>query len=867
MMDNPNPKAYRLPTHTRPTHYDIHIDARIERKEVPGKVVIGIEIKESTPTIELHARDMTLNSARLDRDGKSLEAKISQDEEREMAALRFGESLEPGKATLTIEYDGQVSPGLEALYLAKDGPEVCLCTQCEETDARGIFPCWDEPTFKATFAWNVTTDAEMTVLANGPLSSVEDGPNPELSTQHSALSTSKTWRFKATKPMSSYLVALVIGDVAGTDVEKVAGTPISVWGMKGKEQMGDFAHRFTAELLPWYEEYFGVPYHFDKYDQVAVPGFSAGAMENSGLVLFRQSLLLMDPRTASLRQEEAIALVVAHEFAHMWFGNLVTMAWWDDLWLNEAFAEWMAYKVTDTLAPQYEVWNDFQQGKNAALVADAQQSTHPIYSPVETPAQASELFDVITYQKGSSVMRMLENYLGHEPFRNGLRTYMKEFSEDNAVGADLWRHLQAASDQPVMSIMESWITQDGYPVISISLDGSQLKLSQRRFFSSPGVKEDDPQIWQAPLVIKYEDDSGEHEARYLLTEREATLPIDTPGEIKWLYANVGEIGFYRQNPDAGLLRRTLGNLNKLSSLEQVGLLGDQWALVRNSTHRIGQFLDVLSAMSRSDYYNITEEVVGHLHNLEKLLSSAGDMEAVQRFRAWVDGAYSDKLAALGFEGKDGEDKNDTLRRASVIAAMTSLAHNRDAIEEATRLADREAEDPASVDPNVAGTLVAAAAHFGDAARFDRYREIYEGRKGKASPQEVNRYLYSFTQFRDPELLARAFGLMDEDVIPQEGIGPVVRQMFTMLHAAPPAWEYMKSRWPTIRNLGDQWTGSLVLASGQLPESYRDDLVKFYDANLNGVAERSYARALETIDQMAEFKARTKDDLVGWFKSR
>ena len=874
-MNNPNPKAYRLPTHTHPTHYDIHIDARIERKEVPGKVMIGLDIREATDTLELHARDMTLTTARLELGGKTLDAKIAQDSEREMASLGFGETLQPGKATLTIEYDGQVSPGLEALYLAKDGPEVCLCTQCEETDARGVFPCWDEPTFKASFAWNITTDPEMTVLANGPLKAVEDGPNPEIKTQNHALErsegselrTSRTWRFQATKPMSSYLVALVIGDIAGTPEEMVAGKPIRVWGMSGKEQMGQFAHGFTARLLPWYEEYFGAPYHFDKYDQVAVPGFSAGAMENSGLVLFRQSLLLMDPRTASLKAEELIALVVAHEFAHMWFGNLVTMKWWDDLWLNEAFAEWMAYKVTDTLAPQYEVWNDFQGGKNAALVADAQLSTHPIYSPVETPAQAAELFDVITYQKGSSVMRMLENYLGHEPFRNGLRTYMKEFAEDNAVGADLWRHLQAASDQPVTDIMESWITQDGYPVISMSLDGSDLRLGQSRFFSSPSVEQDGDQTWQVPLVIKYGDDKGEHEARYLLTEREATLPLKAEGEVQWLYANVGEIGFYRQNPDEKLLKLTLANLDKLSSLEQVGLLGDQWALVRNSTHRIGQFLDVLSALAKSDQYNVTEEVVGHLHNLEKLLYAADDLEAVERFREWVAEAYKDKLAALGFGQRDGEDKNDTLRRPSVISAMASIAHDREAIDEATRWADKEAGDPAGIDPNVAGTVVAAAAQFGDAARLDRYREIYESRKGNTSPQETNRYLYSFAQFRDPELLARVFGLMDEGVIPQEGLGPVLRQMYTLRHAAPPAWEYIKSHWPTIRNLGDQWTGSLVLASGQLPETYRDDIVSFYDANLNGVAERSYARALETIDQMAEFKARTRDDLVRWFKGR
>ncbi|MDQ3929615.1 MAG: M1 family metallopeptidase, partial [Chloroflexota bacterium] len=277
-----NPKAYRLPTSALPRRYDIEIDARLGRRETFGKVTIQLDVQESTNSVELHAVHQTLKDARLTYGGNIIEGRIEQDEDREIAIISFDDAIPVGEATLEVAFDGEVSNGLEGLYLSKDGPEELLCTQCEETAARDIFPCFDEPTFKAQFAWKVTTSPEATVLANGPLLSVEE----------SADGQSKTWTFAPTKPMSSYLVALVIGDVASTEEENVNGTPIRVYAMRGKEFMGQYAHDFTRRLLPWYEDYFGVPYHFDKYDQVGVPGFAAGAMENSGLVLFRQSMLL-----------------------------------------------------------------------------------------------------------------------------------------------------------------------------------------------------------------------------------------------------------------------------------------------------------------------------------------------------------------------------------------------------------------------------------------------------------------------------------------------------------------------------------------------------------------------------------------------
>jgi puromycin-sensitive aminopeptidase len=850
--------AYRLPTRALPRRYDIEIDARLGRRETSGKVTIQLDVRESTNSVELHAVNQTLKDARLTYGGTTVEGRIEQDEDRELAIISFDEAIPVGEATLEVAFDGEVSNGLEGLYLSKDGPEELLCTQCEETAARDIFPCFDEPTFKAQFAWKVTTSADATVLANGTLESVQESVDGE----------SKTWTFAPTKPMSSYLVALVIGDVASTEEEEVNGTPIRVYAMRGKEFMGQYAHDFTRRLLPWYEDYFGVPYHFDKYDQVGVPGFAAGAMENSGLVLFRQSMLLMNPQTASWNAEKAVAHVVAHEFAHMWFGNLVTMKWWDDLWLNESFAEWISYKAVNALAPEYDIWDDSQGGRVRAMSLDALESTHPIYNKVETPSQAAEMFDVITYEKGCAVMRMLESFLGEEAFRAGIRTYMQEFSEDNAAGSDLWRHLEKAAGRPVTRIMESWINQGGYPIIGVSLEGNTLRLTQKRFFSSPTAPADNAQAWDAPLIIRYEDGASVHELRHLLSGREGTEELDVQGEVRWVYANADEIGFYRQDSDDHLLRGLLDNLDKLSPLEQMGLLSDQWALVRNGTNPITRFLEVEQAMLGASNHNVLGMAVGYLFNIEDLLKEAGDEQAIQNFRRWVASSFKERLAELTFEPKEGESQNDVQARRSVLTAMTMLAQDQAAVEQAKEWAGKEAANPAAVDANLAGVFVSTAAQFGDAAHFDKHLATYQYRqKNASSPQERDRYLYSFPFFRSPELVERVFTLLDERTLPTEAVIPLLRDMLGRRHTQLEAWDYLKGHWEFIATLGSLSIPSVVNATGNLPISQRQELEQFYEQHLKGVADQSYARAIETMEQLAEFRARTKGDVVVWFQKR
>jgi puromycin-sensitive aminopeptidase len=850
--------TYRLPLHVSPRRYDIQLDAQVGREDFSGHVTIELELHGASDTIDLHARNLIITDANLLMDGQSQPAMATVDPENERIVLLFSQAFPVGKASLDLTFSGKVEQTLRGLYLAQNRPEQVLCTQCEATDARAIFPCFDEPTFKAQFAFEITTPDPI-VLANGPLLSVVDN------------GTTKTWKFAPTKIMSSYLAALVIGDLASTDEKTVNGVPLKVWAMRGKEQMGTFALDYTARLLPWYEEYFGAPYHYDKYDQVAVPGFAAGAMENSGLVLFRQELLIMSPESSSWEQEKSIAHVIAHEFAHMWFGNLVTMQWWDDLWLNEAFAEWICYRVISEISPEYRLWDDFEAPRNYTLGADALESTHPIYSPVETPAQAQELFDVITYFKGCSVLRMLETFLGSEAFRDGLRTYMHEFANRNARSSDLWRHLQAASHQPVIEIMESWILQSGHPCVSVTLEqinGQQkLHLSQKRFFTNPKAPTDNDQCWHIPLIIRYVDDTGTHVIRHVLAEATGTLILQVNGDLHWCYLNADQIGFYHQSLSAPLLNKMLTHLDEMTPSEQMGFLADQWLLTRSGYQPLSPFLEVLAAMaSRGENYNLLLEIVEHLHMLEEMVEDLEDDSTLAQFRRWVRSLFGERLKALGFEPQPGESIEVSQQRISVIKAMTALGHDPDAVAQVRVLAGREAIDHQNVDPNLAPTIVAVDAQFGDGDVFKKHVDIYQSRKANsAPPQTVTRYIYSFVEFRAPELVSQTLSLLDEGVAPKESILLILGQMLDARHAQRAAWEYLKKNWLTLKELGFGAT-EVIKAAGKLPFSLRNDFVEFCEANVKGFADMGYAQALETMDLLAEFKARTRPALVARFRN-
>lgn len=837
-------RAHRLPRTVWPTHYAIDIATDPGRNDFAGHLGLSIDIRESVKVIELHSRGLSLAEVTLQIQGRTLTPQLDLLIPDEAVRLVFDEDLVPGPAELSFNFKGIPNPGMHGLYLAQDGADKAVATQCEATDARAIFPCFDEPEFKARFQWTVRTQGDVVALANGALIGVEESDGQ------------KVWSFEATEPVSSYLAALTVGSFEGSEETLAGAVPVRVWAPKGKIRQAEFAHGFTEKLIPWYEDYFAVDYPYGKYDQVAVPGFDAGAMENVGLVLFRQNLLLMDPASASWSQEKLIAKVIAHELAHMWFGNLVTMKWWDDLWLNEAFAEWFAHKATHAIAPSYLVWNDFQSDKNRALIDDALPTTHPIYTAVETPGEALEMFDVITYQKGCAVMHMLEHFLGEDDFKTGIQTYMKAFSASNATGADLWRHLEEASKQPVGALMRSWIEQAGFPMVRLALAGKTLKLSQQRFFSSPNA-ESEPQVWNVPMVVRFEDDTGIHEHRFIFDCASTEVELPAQGDVRWVYGNADEIGFYRVWHEGPAAEMLLEGADRLSVVEQMGTIEDQWSLVRNATLTVQEFLPTLERFATSTDHNVLRSVCERLGGLHHLLEQAGETETRDALRARIAKLFLPHIESLGYEPRADEGRNEGQLRALAIHAVASVAEDPEAITQSTLRADKERLEPRSIDPNLAGAFVGIAAKFGGTDKYKLWLETYaERKKAGATPQEALRYLYSLVAFRQSGLPEQTLGHLDDGVIPQESMGAILGQMLGSLHGQGAAWLYLQAHWTTLHErVGDMGVSRVVEATGRLPGVLRPEIVSFFESNPPRGAERALARALESMDQREELKTR------------
>jgi puromycin-sensitive aminopeptidase len=534
--------------------------------------------------IVIHAAD--LGDARRARTGRGELAarEVVRAATSETIRIAFDEPIPSGRAILTLEWTGRMSAGLRGLYRAGD----VAVTQFEAADARRVFPCFDEPGFKAAWTLAIDAPAGLALLSNAAAASAAQSDGRQRVT------------FRETPPLPTYLVALACGRLAPSDAISVRGVPVRTWAVPEKTALCAFGQEVAVEVLPRLEDYFGLPYAFGKLDQVGIPEFEAGAMENAGLVTFRETALLLDPALASLPVKKRVAEVVTHEIAHMWFGNWVTMRWWDDLWLNEAFATWMSFKIVDGWKPDWRVWLDFDAGKAAALHLDALRSTHPIRAEVKNPDDMTESFDLITYEKGGAVLRMIEGYREETSGRDP----PDEPSRRANGGDDLWGALAEASRQPVIELANAWIDQPGHPIVEVRRDRGRVRLSQKRFLSEPrpapgaevtrAAPPGPGEIWPVPLVLRWEDEEGTKEQRHLLRGAEGEVVLAATGPIAWLCANAGSTGFYRAAYDGAGLTSLALHLGRLAPSERIGLHSDEWALVR-AAMRGGAFLDLAAA--------------------------------------------------------------------------------------------------------------------------------------------------------------------------------------------------------------------------------------------------------------------------------
>jgi len=843
-------KGYRLPIHIRPVGYDAEIRVQPAERKFAGKIRIAIRLTAAADEIVLHAAELDLEPAVLSAAGRErtpVEQRLV--EASETLVLRFAEPVPVGEVFLALSWRGTVSAGLRGMYLAGPG---LAATQFEAADARRVFPCFDEPAFKAPWALAIEAPRGATVLSNArPIAEEERA-------------STRRVRFAATPPLPTYLVALVVGGVEALPAVSSRGIPVRTFATPEKIALTGFAQGVAVEVLPRLEDYFAVPYAFGKLDQVGLPEFEAGAMENAGLITYREVALLLDPATASLAQKKRVAEVVTHELAHQWFGNWVTMAWWDDLWLNEAFATWMAYKIVDAWNPAWRVWLEFDQGKAGAMQLDALRSTHPVRAEVSSVAEAGEAFDLITYEKGGAVLRMIEGYLGEERFREGIRLYMQRHAMANTVADDLWGALAEASREPVVELANAWIRKAGFPLVTLARAGRTVRLEQRRFFSDPadaaGAGEDS---WPVPMVLKVGSGGSVREQRLLLRARTAEVELDE--EPDFVCANAGATGFYRVAPDPAALRALLGHLAMLSPAERIQLLSDEWALVRAGSREIGAFLDLCRGFQGESDHAVLDELVSRLSAVDHRLVAEEDRPALQRV---VSGLFAPQLEVTGWEAAPAEADVVRLRRAAAVRALGLLARDPGVIDQATVRLDRWLSgDRAALEPNLHDAAVTMTARAGGRARFDSFLDLF---RKETDPAFRRRYLLALACFEDPALAAEGIEfLYAQQAVPLQDTAFYVGALLVNRVARDPAWERLRAAWETLHGRirgAPMLTRRVVESLGTLVARHHlEEAEAFLAAHPLLEARQAIAQTLERLRQEVTLRERTMPALSRWLR--
>jgi len=845
--------SHRLPTDVRPERValDLEVDPA-KGRSFRGEVAIELELARPKRFVRLHAVDLRVSRARITGSRGEQVGHVVARPDAEMLEVAFGELVPRGRATLHLRFHGTLRRDLCGLYGARaDGREYAF-TQLEATDARKFFPCFDEPAMKSRFRLSVTTALANAALSNAPVERVE-----RLGAGR------KTVHFAETPPLSTYLVALAVGPLEASEPVHCGETEIRVWHTPGKGALTGFAREAARECLERLEHWFDLPYPYEKLDLVAVPDFEFGAMENAGAVFFRETLLLLDPAKATLREKKRAAEVICHELAHMWYGDLVTMAWWDDLWLNESFATWMAFTIVDAWKPEWKMWHDFQHGRAAAMELDALRNTHPIYCEVKTPAEAAENFDLITYEKGAAVVRMLERYLGAEPFREGVRAYVRRHREKNAVAADLWRALSEASGIKVGPVARAWIEQGGYPVVELRRASRRrgrpaLLLRQDRFTERPGrparSRRPGP-TWPVPFVGRVLPAGGgpPRDVRHLLTGATARVELPEDAETAAVYGNADEGGFFRPLHGEEELPALLRALPALSSLERMGLVDHQWALVRAGRADCGAFLDLVRAFAEE----ADPDVLGALRRPLAFLADSLAPEAApgceEPLRAFVREVFGPAFEAAGFGPAPDEGEDERLRRAALLSLVAGVGAAPELRAEASRRGRRYLDDRASLDPNLADTVVSLAAREGDARLFERFeREVERAH----TPQEKRRFLLALGDFRTREEVERALALSLTEKVPTQDVVFLLVRLFANPAARERTWSFVKRRWPRLsRRIPSLGASRLIEATPALLRAhYRDEVRAFFREHPVPSGERALRQAVERFDWYRDFRA-------------
>ena len=818
-----------------PLNYKLTFEPDLKKFTFDGLESISINCKKSVNIITMNCAELKIKSCIVKSGQKIIESTPKINEKKEELQIKLGEKIR-GLCTVDLEFEGILNDRLLGFYRSKyqqNGKTKYLATtQFEAADARRAFPCWDEPEAKATFEISIITDNKFTAISNMPIKTKKKTGNKT------------TYNFQKTPLVSTYLIYLGVGEFEYL-TGKAGKIQIRVVTTKGNTSRGKFSLELGKKLLTSYEKYFGIKFPLPKLDLIAVPDFAAGAMENWGAITFRETILLYDPKTSSTRTKQFIAEVISHEIAHMWFGNLVTMKWWNDLWLNESFATFMATKFVDKFYPEWDLWNQFvEDAMNVAMGLDSLKTTHPIDVKVNSPAEIREIFDAISYDKGGCVLRMLENYVGEPNFQKGLKKYLSDFKYKNAEGQDLWDAIGKASKMPVTAMINTWLKQPGFPLVEINQDGNNLKIKQKRYLLESD-KKFSKGLWSIPLSLGLEKETSK--TLFSKKSMSVKLPKNTIGFV----ANYGRKGFYRVKYDEGILLdlKMLVDQKRIPPIDRWAIQNDLFSLCVSGDEQVRNYLDFSDAYFDEDSYLASVNVA---HNLASLYFRAFDEKFIEEIRSYAINYFRKILSNLGWEPQKSDKHTDALLRTFTIAVLGKM--NDDSVtDEAIRKYQKFLKSPSSLSPDLIETICSIAAWNGNSKTFAELKKLYTNAK---TMEEKLRFLGAMCGFQDKKLLVRTLNFSQTPEVRSQNMQLPIMKVAGNPYGEKVLWPWLKKNWKNINKKvghGNPLFNRIVASiTGVADDSMENEIKLFFKNNPTPGTERTQSQTLERIRINSKF---------------
>lgn len=834
-------KSVFLSKNIIPSQYDLVLQPDLLSSTFSGKETIKITVNSDTKSITLHSKDIDIETVKyIIKKEEQFATRITYNIDKETTTFYFRNTIEKGKGSLSIIFSGIINDNLRGFYRSKyilDGIEKHIATtQFEATDARRAFPCFDEPSSKAIFNVSLIIPNNHTAISN---------TLPINISEHT--SGFKIVSFSPTPIMSTYLLAFITGEFEyiegktrpnGSSGQAKDGVQVRIFTTQGKKHQGKFALDVAIKSLEFYNEYFDIPYPLQTLDMIAIPDFESGAMENWGAVTYRETAILVDLEHTSLSNKRWVALVIAHELAHQWFGNLVTMHWWTDLWLNEGFASYIEYLAIDKIFPEWNIWDQFLTSDIAsALRLDSLKNSHPIEVKVHHPNEINEIFDQVSYSKGASIIRMLASYLGEDKFRIGLQHYLKKHSYKNTKTVDLWNSFEKVSKKPIAKMMNNWTKYTGYPLLTLEAENNIYKISQQRFFSSRthARKNNNKTIWYVPFKYK----SNEDIFTELLTKKSSFIIGSSIGKI-----NIDEESLVRVQYD----KETLSRLKKQIELgalplhDRLGIIRDLFALAEGGYISTNEALEFSLSFKNEQEYIVWSEIASGINRIKNIIHKEKYIELYNSYVLYLFSPLADKL---GWNKKINEKHSDTFLRTLALS-QSGLYGDKKIIKEARLIFKNRNNE--SVNADVRGVVYSIVAKYGKAKEWNEFKDMYEGTD---MHEEKDRYARALTLFEDKDIIAKTLNYALSKNVRNQDAPHLFANLLTNNFSRDLAWKYMKNNWSVFLKRygeGGHFLSRLVTPIGNFTKyKYLSDIKKFFEKNLTPGAERSLEQSYEKIE--------------------